>query len=476
MSQLNRILIGALVLAGVAAPAARADDLADTIRALVDQVSPSLVRVEYVTRGFGMSTREISNSVTGIVVAGDGLIMAMDPVGGFLSMMGDAEAPPKPENVRVTTLRGEKFAADFVGRDDEVDASFYRVREPEKFSPPPLQLSRRVPQLAELIVVVDVLPESFSPPTVFAVSRVNSVLEKPTRSYTSSDLSLSLYYGAPVLTLDGEVIGVVGQETASGAVMDMDSMFGGMNSPWGLLSAFMPRVIPAATLEPLIQSPPTEEGTRKGWLGIIPQVLESETAEFIGVGESGGVLISKVFEDTPAERAGLKPEDIITHVDGAPVDVHREEHVPVFIRRIQRIEPGTLTKFTVLRDGKVMDIGVTIAEKPRLVAQAETLELEPLGLTVRELTLDTREAAKLPPETTGVVVNSVDPAGAAGIAEIEPGDVILEVDGLKVEGIQGFRDRIDSLRDQRKPETVFFVHRGGQTRFVKVKPEWEETP
>jgi S1-C subfamily serine protease len=454
---------------------ASADELGDAVRKLIDDVSPSLVRVDYVTKGgFGMGSHEMKSSVTGIVVSDEGLVMGMDPVGGLLSLFGETETPSKPTDVTVVTLDGREFEAEFFGRDDEVNVSFYRVSDAEIFDVTPLALSERVPELAEQVVVIDILPESFSPQTVFGLSRVNSVLEKPTKSYTTGDMSIGMYYGAPVTTLDGHVIGVVGQETIGSEGADLESMMGSMSNPWSMFSSIMPRIIPTSTLQPIIANPPTEEGTSKGWLGIMPQVLDSETAEFLGVGESGGVLISKVFEDTPAEKAGLEPEDIITHIDGEPVDVHKEQHVQVFIRRVQRIEPGTLTKFTILRGGKEMEIGVTIAEKPKLVAQAETEEFEALGFTARELTFDTREAQKLKPEITGVVVNDIDPAGAAGIAELSPGDIILEVDGEVVEGLEDFGEKIQAMGEAGQEETVFFVHRDGQTLFINVEPEWEE--
>jgi len=438
-------------------------------------VSPSLVRVNYVTKGgFGMGSHEMKNSVTGIVVNSEGLIMGMDPVGGLLSMFGETEAPSKPTDVKVVTLDGREFNAEFFGRDDDVNVSFYLVGGEQIFDVTPLALSERVPELAEQVVVIDILPESFSPQTVFGLSRINSVLEKPTKSYTTGDMSIGMYYGAPVVTLDGEVVGVVGQETIGTEGADLGSMMGGISDPWSMFSSIMPRIIPTATLQPIIDSPPTEEGTSKGWLGIAPQVLDSETADFLGVGESGGVLVSKVYEDTPAEEAGLEAEDIITHINGEPVDVHKEQHVQVFIRQIKRIKPGTLTKFTILRDGKEMEIGVTIGEKPKLVAQAETEEFAPLGFTARELTFDTREAAKLDPDVTGVVVNDIDPAGAAGIAELAPGDIILEVDGEPVEGLEDFAAKVEAMKEAGQEETVFFVHRDGQTLFINLRPDWEE--
>jgi S1-C subfamily serine protease len=475
MLKVTRICCGgALILASLMSGTAQADELGAQIRKLIDEIAPSLVRVEYVTKGLGMTTREMKNSVTGILVSEDGLVMAMDPVSGLLGIFGETEAPPKPKAVRVFALDGKEFAAEFVGRDEEVKVSFYRVTELEEFTVPPLAFSETVPELADQVVVVDILPESFSPQPVFALVRINSVLEKPSRSYTAADMSLSIYYGAPVAALDGSVIGVVGQETAGTEMANPEAWLSGLSNPRSLLSTFVPRIIPTATLIPLVQNPPTEAGTSKGWLGIRPQVLDQETAAYFGVQESGGVLVSKVFEDTPAEQAGLQPEDIITHIDGEPVDVHKEEHYSVFVRRIQRIKPGTLTKFTVRRGDKEMEIGVTIGEKPKQVAQAETVEFKALGLTVRELTFDTRELAKLPLETTGVVVNSVDAAGAAGIAELETGDIILEVDGAKVNGLEGFKEIVEGLKEEQKAETVFFVHRGGQTKFVNVKPDWEE--
>jgi serine protease Do len=454
---------------------ASADELETTIRDLIDEISPSLVRVDYVTKGgFGVTGHEMKSSVTGIVVTDNGLVLGMDPVGGLLSMFGESETPSKPTDVKIVTVDGREFEAEFFGRDDEVNVSFYRVSDEEIFDVTPLPLSERVPGLAEQVVVIDILPESFSPRKVFGLSRINSVLEKPTKSYTTGDMSLGMYYGAPVVTLDGEVIGVVGQETIGTEGTDLESIMGNMTNPWSMFSSIMPRIIPTSTLQPLIDNPPTEEGTSKGWLGIMPQVLDSETAEFLGVGDSGGVLISKVFEDTPAEKAGLQPEDIITHIDGEPVDVHKEQHVQFFIRQVQRIEPGTLTKFTILRDGKEMEIGVTIAEKPKLVGQAETKEIESLGFTARELTFDTREAQKLDPDTTGVVVNDIDPAGPAGIAELSPGDIILKVDGEPVEGLEDFTEKVNAMEEAGQEETVFFVHRDGQTLFTNLKPEWEE--
>ncbi len=182
----------------------------------------------------------------------------------------------------------------------------------------------------------------------------------------------------------------------------------------------------------------------RAWLGVLIQGIDPELAESFGLEKPEGALVAQVIEDSPADKAGLKEEDIITEVDGRKMQTHNE------LMRVISLSPvGKTIELTVIRDGKKKNIEVELTARPEdkeLMASgrapAGKAGSEELGI----------EVANVPPQMRkelgiehGVVVTEIDPAGVAASGGIREGDVILKIKGEKVENTSDFKDYVKDL-------------------------------
>jgi len=201
----------------------------------------------------------------------------------------------------------------------------------------------------------------------------------------------------------------------------------------------------------------------RGYLGVAVQEVTAALARGLGVSAQHGILVGDVAPESPAARAGLRRGDVITAVDGKPVD-----DVGRFRNLVASTEPGTALKLTVLRDGREQTVDVTVAESPKRAptsAAAPNLPERP-GLSVSDVTPEVGRALGLPPDVRGAVVTDVVPGGPAAEAGLRPGDVIVEVNRKRVQSPQ---DVVRELQQARGRDVVVLVNRGGSTAYAVLE-------
>jgi len=99
----------------------------------------------------------------------------------------------------------------------------------------------------------------------------------------------------------------------------------------------------------------------RGWLGIEPQSLTRDLAEGLALGRTDGVMIRGLQENGPAQKAGVHLRDVIVEIGGRPTP-----DVPQLLARIAELSPGSSARVKVWRDGKLVDVDVTVAKRPRV--------------------------------------------------------------------------------------------------------------
>jgi len=202
----------------------------------------------------------------------------------------------------------------------------------------------------------------------------------------------------------------------------------------------------------------------RGFLGIRPQPVTEAIREAMGLKTTGGVLVSEVLEDMPAEKAGLKAGDVIVQVNGK-----KTEDLEQFRRDMADIAPGTTVELTVIRDGKRLTKRAKLTEFPddeQASAPSEPEETGWLGLSVRSLTAEDRQRTG---EESGVMVQSVESGSAAADAGIQRGDVVVEVGDTGISGVSDFERAVKAASKGGRP-VLFRVARGGSRFFVAVEP------
>ena len=207
---------------------------------------------------------------------------------------------------------------------------------------------------------------------------------------------------------------------------------------------------------------------RRGQLGVSIQPVTSEIAAGLGLKEVKGVLVSGVTPGSPADRAGIKPGDVIVAINGQATNDSNDLR-----NRIASTPPGTEVTLTVVRDGKEMQVKATLGEL------AESASNQPqgsgvgggaaqLGISARPLTPDDAAQLGLPRSAAGLLVESVDPAGPAAEVGIRPGDVIVEANRQPVRSVNDLQSAVQKSGAQ---PTLLLINRGGATIFIAVRPQ-----
>ena len=257
--------------------------------------------------------------------------------------------------------------------------------------------------------------------------------------------------GGPLFNLEGEVVGVNSQ---------IFSRTGGF---MGLSFA-----IPIDVAMDVAEQLQNKGRVSRGWLGVLIQDVTRELAESFGMERPGGALIAKVLPDSPAEGAGFQVGDVVLSFNEQPVN--RSSDLPPIVGRTR---VGERVPVKVLRDGESKTLFVVTAELPEEEQMAEATAREPdtaeankLGLAVTDLTEEQREQLEI--KDHGVLVTEVE-EGPARTAGIRKGDVVLMLNGVKIDNSAEFK-RLAAELPAGKAISIL-VQRQGNPIFLALKPE-----
>jgi serine protease Do len=191
----------------------------------------------------------------------------------------------------------------------------------------------------------------------------------------------------------------------------------------------------------------------RGWLGIQIQPVTG-IAEGLGLKKAQGELVDGVKPDTPAAKAGLETGDVITAVNGTSVKDARE-----LTRKIGASAPSSTVKLDILRDGQTKSLDVVLGQMPG-EHQAKTEGFH-LGVMLAPADRDN-------PDAKGVTITAVDPDGMAAQQGLEPGDVILNVNGSAVSSPYQVRQALADAKSQGKHDVLMKVKARESTVFVAI--------
>ncbi len=204
----------------------------------------------------------------------------------------------------------------------------------------------------------------------------------------------------------------------------------------------------------------------RGQLGVAIQGVDADMAKAFGLSQGGGALVAEVTPGSPAAKAGIERGDIITELNGQPVQGPDDLSV-----HISEIAPGSEVHLKVVRNGEARDITATLTElsekgEHETTSASKSSALQ--GVQVEKLTPAIAHQLGIAPTVTGVVITSVDPNSAAAAAELESGDVIQEVNRKPVHNIAEYDEALSGLGKQ---PVLLLVNRGGNSHFIVIEPE-----
>jgi S1-C subfamily serine protease len=240
--------------------------------------------------------------------------------------------------------------------------------------------------------------------------------------------------GGPLVNIRGEIIGIntwIASNTTGGGNVGL-----GFAIPINNAKRSIDEFIATGTIS-------------YGWLGVSLSEAGRETAADLKIEGRRGALASQVFLGSPADKGGIKPGDFITHVNG-----REARGVQQLQLIVGDLKPNDLAAFTVIRDGKSVDIQVRIEARTDQAA-SDNKNLWP-GVTVAPLTDQLRESFQLDKDVKGIVVLNIISGSPADVVGLRQGDRITSINGTNVADIAAF---YKVLREKTDKELWFGIIR-----------------
>ncbi len=262
--------------------------------------------------------------------------------------------------------------------------------------------------------------------------------------------------GGPTFDLRGQVIG-------------MNSM---IFSPSGG-SVGIGFAIPASLIHDVVAQLKAHGHVTRGYLGVSIQSVTPDIASSLGLKDTKGALVAEVVPNGPASKAGFEQGDIVTAIDGQPVDDSRD-----LTRRVAGVQVGQSATFSVSRAGKPMQIRAVIGVRPdEKMAMNTPQGLNPspsstsaAGLGLSSLTPEAKRTYNIDDAVnSGVVITRVDPDSDAADKGLQPGDVVLRIGNRTVKTPADFQSGVsDAQKGGRKSVLLLVAHSQGGTGFVAI--------
>jgi serine protease Do len=255
--------------------------------------------------------------------------------------------------------------------------------------------------------------------------------------------------GGPLLNIHGQVVGI------NSALYSRTGGYMGIGF-----------AIPINMVKSIKEQLQNNGKVTRGYLGVGIQDVDEGLAESFGLDKSGGVLITDVQEDTPASKAGIKNQDIIVKLG----DIELKDTQDLR-NRIAQTTPGTDIVLHLMRDGKPIELQVTIGEQPAdfgNVAQAVPDEnpLSSFGLVLQDLTPDLAEQLGYKGRQ-GLVISEVTPGSPAAVVGLKSGLLIEEVQKVPVKNLEELK--LIMQQSQTKDRVLLRIRMGQNSRYIVLK-------
>jgi serine protease Do len=390
----------------------------------------------------GPSQQTVHSLGSGVIVSEDGYILTNNHV----------VAKAKKLSVVMGNRKNQKiYSARLVGADPATDLAVIKI-EAKGLPKADLGDSDAV-EVGQWVIAVGnpfQLMHTVTAGIISAKGR-SSVEQAAYEDFFQTDASINPgNSGGALADLDGRVIGInTAIETPSGGNVGI-----GFAIPVNMAKKIMPQLIAKGKV-------------LRGYLDVILQDITDELAKAMKLKSTQGVLVSSVGQGGPADKAGLKQGDVITALNGKPVvDMNelRDE--------VAGLAPGSTAKLTVLRNDKELTLTAVVGERPanlgtepRPEQQPKPLSSERLGLSVQTLTPGLASQLGFRGEK-GVVITDVANGSPADDAGLQRGDLIKEVNRIRIQSAAEFED---VLRKLKAGETVaLLVQRGASNFYVAI--------
>ena len=357
---------------------------------------------------------------SGVVISADGYIVTNNHV------------VENAESIRVTFNDRETYDAEVVGTDPQTDVALIKI-DPGRDLPfvsfgdsDNLRIGEQVMAVGNPFGVGQTVTMGI----VSAKGRAIGLMDYEDHIQTDAAINPGNSGGAMV-NMRGEVVGI------NSAILSRSGGSQGIGF-----------AIPSNLVQRILGDLRSDGKVVRAWLGVQVQAVNQAMADYYGLDKPMGVLVARVTEDAPAEKAGLAEGDVIISVDGKLVDT-----VSQLRNTVSLMPVGHKAQLEIKRDGKTAKKTVTLAQLPDQGVVASnnggpTADDGIDGITVRSLNTDLRARAEVPDDVDGLLVTEIDPRSSAAREGLARGDVILEINRRAVTNLGDYREAVGTGEDR----------------------------
>jgi Do/DeqQ family serine protease len=320
------------------------------------------------------------------------------------------------DDIKVALADGREYESKVILKDERVDLAVLKIEGGGDFAALPLGDSDAV-EVGDLVLAIGNpfgVGQTVTSGIVSALAR-NQVRAGDFGFFIQTDAAINPgNSGGGLINMNGELIGI---NTA------IFSKGGGSNG--------VGFAIPANLVKVFIAS--AENGSAsfdRPFVGATFDAVTSEVAEALGLPRARGALISRVLPGSPAEKAGMKPGQVVLAVNGVPV-----EHPDALGYRLATVGLGGTAKITVSVAGKEEELTIALDRAPETTPRDERLieGRNPFsGAVVLNLSPRVAEELRMPAGAAGVVVTEVNRGSPAARIGLQPRDIVVELNGTPV--------------------------------------------
>ena len=322
-------------------------------------------------------------------------------------------------------LKDEKeFDAEIVGRDANTDLALIKIK-PDRDLPVLLFGDSDALKVGQWVVAIGSpfgLEHTVTAGIVSAKGRV--IGSGPYDDFIQTDASINPgNSGGPLINMQGKVVGINTAIIAGGSGIGF--------------------AIPINLAKNIVDQLKSSGEVIRGWLGVGIQDISKQVAEYYGIKSKKGVLVTEVFPDDPADKAGIEPQDIILSINGIEVGTSRE-----ITSMIADLGVGETVKIKALRNGKTRTFSVKIAkrEETRISARSTRKEKQTeLGISVENVTPEIARRFNLK-DAKGVIVSAVEPDSKADEAGVKRLDIIKEINHKSIATVSDLNKVISEIK------------------------------
>ncbi|GLT02660.1 serine protease [Sphingobium jiangsuense] len=405
-------------------------------------------------------TRQAQSLGSGFLISADGYVVTNNHV------VSPGARGASVDSITVTLTNGEEYEAKLVGRDAATDLAVLKIVGSKPFPFVKFGDSTKA-RVGDWVVAIGNPYALSGTVTAGIISAVHRNTGGTYDRFIQTDASINQgNSGGPMFDMNGNVIGINSQILSPS----------GGNVGIGF-------AIPSEQAIPIIETLRKGEKVRRGYLGVQISPLSEDMADSLGLAKNRGEFVQGVEPGEGAEKAGIRPGDVIVRVNGR--EVTPDETLSLLV---SNLPIGSRVPIELIRNGKRMSVTAVVGERPpedKLAqfggspdedfSQSDDSESaqaasQDLGVSVQALTPSIVRQLGLPATTRGVVIAAVDQDGDAGAKGLRRGDVILsannrpttseaELDAVVREAKQAGRNAV----------LLQVLRRGQQAAFIPVR-------